>query len=58
MTKTEIKQQAQQEIMECIQAVFGESTEEGSEMYNELDKQMKRVEKLFGYTPGSWTRGT
>jgi len=22
-----------------------------------MDKQMKRIEKLFGYKPGSWRRG-
>jgi len=26
-------------------------------VFAEMDKQMKRIEKLFGYKPGSWRRG-
>lgn len=69
MTKTEIKQKAQKHIMEAVQCSFdmlvstyggsfGVYNQEEIEAINaEMDLQMARIEKLFGYVPGSWQRG-
>jgi len=56
MTKTELKHSAQDELMrkmqQGIQYPFGEITEEEKE---EMIRQFRRVEKLFGYEPNSWS---
>ena len=67
-----IKEKAQAHLMTGMQAAFNQvpdlfsscfeapdcySPEEMQEVLTEMDKQMRRVEKLFGYTPGSWGRG-
>lgn len=70
MTKTEIKQMAQDELMAAMQTAFNmildtssgsckeDTTIEEREMVMaEASKQMERIEKLFGYTPSSWNRG-
>lgn len=68
MTKTEIKDKAHFELMAAMQVSFHAVTDRISGSYieddtereliiAEMDKQMKRVEKMFGYIPGSWTRG-
>jgi restriction endonuclease len=69
VTKTEIKHKAQKHIMEAVQCsfdmmvsthggTFGTYTQDEIEAINaEMDEQMKRIEKLFGYVPGSWQRG-
>lgn len=63
MTKTELKQVAQDQLMNAMQVAFSyvhDNEEEGIErdiLIAEMDKQMSRVEKLFGYEPGSFTRG-
>lgn len=67
MTKTEIKEKAQEEIMYTIQMVFNritenndmnEYTEEEMEKIKEAaSKQMARIEKMFGYEENSWMRG-
>jgi hypothetical protein len=54
MTKKQIKEQAQDAIMETAQTAF---RSENSQLHKEMDKQFKRIEKLFGYDPGSWNRG-
>lgn len=58
MTKTQVKQRAQSVIMESAQRVFYAAENEGMnpEIIAELDKQFTRLEKLFGYVPGSWLR--
>jgi hypothetical protein len=62
MTKTELKQKAQHELMSAMQAAFysiadNYDDETAAELTAAADDQMKRVEKLFGYVPGSWARG-
>ena len=68
MTKTELKLKAQSELMLAMQIAFcaieeengGSYIEDDTErelMVAEMDNQFKSVEKLFGYVPGSWTRG-
>jgi hypothetical protein len=54
--KTEIKQEAQKELLEAMQVAFN-NIEASSAIYEEADKQMRRVEKMFGYVEGSWGRG-
>ena len=56
-TKGNIKREAQREIMYMAQLVFGNSVEDYTdEMKAEMDKQFRRMEKLFNYEPGSWAR--
>ena len=63
MTKTEIKQKAQDELMSAMQTAFVaylERTwrqETSEDLVAEMSRQMARVEKLFGYELGSWQRG-
>lgn len=56
MSKKETKQKAQDELMLALQTAFynEDLTDEERE---EMSKQMERIEKMFGYTPGSWLRG-
>ena len=55
MTKKAIKERAQDELMCALQTAFNEHTL--NELRGEMDHQMTRIEKLFGYDPGSWIRG-
>ena len=55
-TKTALKQEAQSELLLAMQVAFNGLVKD-SPVWVEADAQMKRVEKLFGYVPGSWTRG-
>ncbi len=64
MNKTEIKHAAQDALMHGMTAAFyaindnDDLTEEQkAALHAAADEQMKRVEKLFGYEPGSWIRG-
>lgn len=60
MTKTEIKHKAQDEIMHAIGGRFttlADYEELTPELRDAMDAQMRRIEKLFGYDPGSWLRG-
>jgi hypothetical protein len=56
MTKKEIKERAQDKIMLYACHAFTEQTEQ-AEIRIEMEKQLKRIEKLFGYEVGSWKRG-
>ena len=56
MTKAEIKHKAQDELLSAMQVAFNTLAVD-SDLWVEADKQMERVEKLFGYVPGSWNRG-
>lgn len=57
-TKKDIKEEAQDELMSAMQVAFNNvSTETDREVVKEMDRQFKRVEKLFGYKMGSWNRG-
>jgi hypothetical protein len=62
MTATERKQKAQDMLMHALGATFyavGDDRDmpqqEKDAMALELRKQISRIEKLFGYAPGSWT---
>ncbi len=59
MTRTETKQKAQDELMSAMQIAFARAHDEGTsdDLAAEMSSQMARVEKLFGYDPGSWRRG-
>ena len=69
MTHTQRKEQAQDRLMSAIGiAFFNDSAFDGTDEHGrtlpmsketraEMDKQMKRIEKLFGYKQGSWRRG-
>ena len=56
MAKTEIKQEAQKELLSSMQVAFN-NINHGSDVWAEADRQMRRVEKMFGYVEGSWERG-
>lgn len=57
------KQLAQEMLMSAMQCAFSQL--EGDDVPEErkvtlgiaMSKQMERVEKVFGYKPGSWSRG-
>ena len=64
MTRTELKQEAQDRLMNALQIAFTKLADDGDEigddyvlLQNEMFRQMGRVEKLFGYEVGSWQRG-
>ena len=68
MTRTELKQRAQSELMTATQIAFEAIQEYRSGSYiedpaeremvrAEMDKQFTRMERLFNYEPGSWQRG-
>lgn len=60
MTRTELKQTAQNELVSAMQVAFNsvtDSEEDSPALVEEMNKQFERVEKLFGYVPGSWNRG-
>ena len=62
MTKTEIKQDAQDRLMDALQVAFytlsdADGVDQSDAIAEEMNKQMARIEKLFGYTPNSWGRG-
>lgn len=56
MTKTEIKWQAQEELMYGLQIAMT-NYEDDDEVYAEMEKQFRRVEKFFGYEEGSFPLG-
>ena len=53
--KKDIKEEAQDELMLAMQVAFNNVS--NREVVKEMDRQFKRVEKLFGYNMGSWNRG-
>ena len=65
-TKRARKAQAQAALLHALSTAFYRVADEGSYegldedakqmCYADLDEQMKRIEKLFGYEPGSWSR--
>lgn len=68
MSRTEIKEKAREELMIEAQIAFTaigdirngsyiEDETERAAVFAEMDNQFKRIEKLFGYVPGSWQRG-
>ena len=68
MKKAEIKEKAHEELMTAMQVAFHsvgdyhdgsyiEDEKERAIILKEMEKQFCRVEKLFGYIPGSWQRG-
>ena len=63
MTKTQVKHKAQDLLMQAAQLAFsyadneGLSDEEKEALIAETGKQFARIEGLFGYEKGSWSRG-
>ncbi len=64
MTRTEIKDAAKKELLIAMGTVFyslfesGQYDEETANLISaEADRQMERIEKLLGFTPGSFMRG-
>ena len=57
-TRTEIKQQARDALMDSLVYAAERAQNDGAsdEVINEMDQQMRRIEKLFGYEQGSWGR--
>lgn len=61
------KAYAQKELIQAMQIAFvrhmdehstgGMTKREKQIVWDQMDTQMSRVEKLFGYNPGSWSRG-
>lgn len=63
------KQKAQEELISAMQIAFVRMSEggradidsmtdrENKAVWEQMSKQMARVEKLFGYEPYSWPRG-
>lgn len=67
MTRKQLKHRAQNMLMQYGQTAFNAvweysdcedlSDDEKEILIKELDKQFTRIEVLFGYEKGSWTRG-
>ena len=66
--RSEIKQAAQDQLMSGMQVVLsrlaanaanddGWGSPKWKPVYNEAIEQFRRVEKMLGYEPGSWTPG-
>ncbi len=59
--KAEIRDKAQDRLMDALGVAFSrlydEEPEHMEEIKEAMDAQMKRIERLFGYDPGSWARG-
>ena len=55
MTKTEVKQNAQDELLHYAASAFYAAADNGAseEEVAALKQQFARIEKLFGYEPGS-----
>lgn len=60
MANATLKITAQRNLMSAMQIAFTTERENENhpDVLAEMDKQMRRVEKLFGYEVGSWPRGT
>ena len=60
LKQLELKQLAQEKLMQGAQTAFAcldPDADESEELRAEMDAQMTRIEKLFGYNPGSFGRG-
>ena len=57
-TRREIKAAAQEALMDSLICSAERAQNGGASkaVIAEMDEQMKRIEKLFGYIPGSWGR--
>lgn len=61
--RVERRKRAQDIILKWIGNSFYEvndsdmDEQEKSKLTTEMSRQMERIERLFGYTPGSWGRG-
>lgn len=61
--KQEKKMSARERLLQGMQTAFDIMSDEGLNPANEaelrslMDKEMARVEKLFGFVPGSFMRG-
>ena len=56
MTTKPVKHQAQDAILHAAMNVFYHLTDEDAspELVEEAHRQINRIEKLFGYEPGTW----
>ena len=60
MTLTQLqidRQSAQSELLTHMMVAFCETEELTQQQQNQLEKQARRVEALFGFVPGSFQRG-
>lgn len=63
LTKTEMKHLAQDLLMLHGKGAFkriediGLNEEEKKQVYSAMHEEFTRMEKLFGFDPGSWSRG-
>ena len=56
--KKELREEAQDALMHGMQTAFRSTQRsQDADIRKEMDRQMRRVEKLFGYQAGSWMRG-
>jgi hypothetical protein len=54
------RDRAQDQLMLALQTAFTAAAEQGEppHVLARMEREFGRVEKLFGYEPGSWHRGT
>lgn len=64
MTKTEAKEAAQDAMMHSLQSVtyfisdnHDWNEREKQQVFDAFETQFRRIEKIFGYDPGSWGMG-
>ena len=64
MSKQTPKQIAQEHLLTAMQAAFNRidddvdlTEKQRAVIHDQADKQMKRIEKMFGFVEGSWGRG-
>ena len=56
ISKTEMKNQARVNLLHGLNiAFYGDNVD--AEMFEVMSSEMERIEKLFGYVPGSSWRG-
>ena len=58
-SRKDIKEEAQDMLMHSVRLAFNKENPYNTtdqEVIAEMDKQMRRIEKLFGYETGSWKR--
>jgi hypothetical protein len=55
--KRALKQLAQDNLLFAMQIAFDRIADDEKELREVMSNQMERVERLFGYKPGSFGRG-
>lgn len=62
-SKKELKEEAQSRLLSAMSIAFNQvedtylTREQKDALSEMMDREMKRVEKMFGYDPGSFMRG-